>query len=41
MNYIKVKSENLKRGELTVSYAEDVSDGIIRAKLERIGYTVE
>ena len=32
---------DLKKGELTVSYAEDVSDEIIKAKLERAGYTAE
>ncbi len=32
---------NLKKGELTVSYAENVSDEIIKAKIERAGYTVE
>ena len=32
---------DLKKGELTVSYAEDVSDEIIKAKIERVGYTVE
>lgn len=31
---------NLKSGELTVSYAKDVSDDIIRAKLERLGYSL-
>lgn len=31
---------DLKKGELTVSYAEDVSDDIIIAKIERAGYTV-
>ena len=31
---------NLKREELTVSYAEEVDDEIIKAKLDRIGYTV-
>ena len=29
---------NLKKGELTVSYAEDVADEIIIAKIERAGY---
>ena len=32
---------DLKKGELTVSYAEDVADEIIMAKIERAGYTVE
>ena len=32
---------DLKKGELTVSYAEDVSDEIIKAKLERAGYKAE
>ena len=31
---------DLKKGELTVSYAEDVSDEIIKTKLERLGYRV-
>ena len=31
---------DLKKGELTVSYAEDVSDEMIKAKIERAGYTV-
>ena len=30
---------NLKKGELTVSYAEDVADEIIIAKIERAGYS--
>ena len=34
-------SVHLKKGELTVSYAEDVSDEIIVAKIERAGYTAE
>ena len=29
---------NLKKGELTVAYAEDVPDEIIIAKIERAGY---
>lgn len=33
-------SVNLKKGELTVSYAEDVEDELIKSKLERVGYTV-
>ena len=32
---------NLKKGELTVSYAEDVPDEMIKAKLEKAGYSVE
>ena len=32
---------DLKKGELTVSYAEDAPDEIIMAKIERAGYTVE
>ena len=31
---------DLKKGELTVSYAEDIADEIIKAKIERTGYTV-
>ena len=31
---------DLKKGELTVSYAEDAPDEIIKAKIERAGYTV-
>lgn len=31
---------NLKKGELTVFYAEDVSDDVIRSRIERAGYTV-
>lgn len=31
---------DLKKGELTVSYAEDVNDEIIKAKIEKKGYTV-
>lgn len=33
-------SVNLKRGELTVSYAEDVADEVIKSKIERAGYKV-
>lgn len=33
-------SVNLKKGELTVSYAEDVEDELIKSKLERVGYKV-
>jgi len=33
-------SVNLKKGELTVSYEEDVSDELIRGKLEWVGYTL-
>lgn len=29
---------NLKKGELTVSYADDVMDEIIKAKIEKAGY---
>ena len=32
---------NLKRQELTVSYAEDVSDEVLRAKVEKAGFTLE
>ena len=32
---------NLKKGELTVSYAEDVEDAVIRARIERAGYRVK
>lgn len=31
---------DLKKGELTVSYAEDVDDAVIKAKIKRAGYTV-
>ena len=31
---------NLKKGELTVSYAEELSDDMIKAKIEKAGYTV-
>ena len=31
---------DLKKGELTVSYAEDVSDEIIVARITKAGYTV-
>lgn len=31
---------NLKKGELTVSYAEPVDDGLIKSRVERAGYTV-
>lgn len=31
---------DLKKGTLTVSYAEDVEDELIKSKLERVGYTV-
>jgi len=33
-------SVDLKKSELTVSYAEDVEDELIKSKLERVGYTV-
>ena len=32
---------NLRRGELTVSYAEDVEDEFIRAKIEKAGYNLK
>lgn len=32
---------DLGKGELTVSYAEEVSDELIKSKIERAGYTVE
>ena len=32
---------DLKKGELTVSYADDVVDEIIKSKIERVGYTIE
>ena len=32
---------DLKKGKLTVLYAEDISDEIINAKLERLGYAVD
>ena len=31
---------NLKKGELTVSYAEEVADDVIKSRIERAGYTV-
>ena len=31
---------DLKKGELVVSYAEDVDDAMIKARIERAGYTV-
>ncbi len=31
---------NLKKGQLTVSYAEDVDDALIKAKIEKAGYFV-
>lgn len=31
---------NLKQGLLTVSYAEDVADDVIKARIERAGYHV-
>lgn len=31
-------SVNLKKGELVVSYAEDVEDEVINSKLKRVGY---
>lgn len=33
-------SVNLKKGELTVSYAENVEDERIKSKIERVGYKV-
>lgn len=33
-------SVNLKKGELTVSYAEEVEDELIKSKIERVGYKV-
>lgn len=33
-------SVNLKTGELTVSYAADISDEVIKAKIERVGYKI-
>lgn len=32
---------NLKKGELTVSYAEEVDDELIRNRIEKSGYTVK
>lgn len=31
---------DLKKGELVVSYAEDVDDAMIKTRIERAGYTV-
>lgn len=31
---------NLKKGELTVSYAEDVGDEVIKTRIEKAGYIV-
>ena len=31
---------NLKKGELTVSYAKDVDDALIKSSIEQAGYTV-
>ena len=31
---------DLKKGELVVSYAEDVDDAMIKARIQRAGYTV-
>lgn len=31
---------DLKNNELTVSYAEEVDDELIKARLQRVGYTV-
>ncbi|MBP3578817.1 MAG: heavy-metal-associated domain-containing protein [Lachnospiraceae bacterium] len=33
-------SVDLKNGTLTVSYAEDVDDELIKSKIERVGYKV-
>ena len=33
-------SVDLKKGELTVSYEEDMSDELIRSRIERAGYKV-
>jgi len=32
---------DLKKGFLTVSYAEDVEDAILKSKIERFGYTLD
>ncbi len=32
---------NLKKGELTVSYEEDVDDELIKSRIERAGYSVK
>lgn len=32
---------NLRRGVLTVSYAETVEDGVIKEKIEKAGYTLQ
>jgi len=32
---------DLKKGELTVSYAESISDDFIKMKIEKAGYTVD
>ena len=31
---------NLRKAEVTVSYAEEVADEVIKARIERAGYTV-
>ena len=31
---------NLKKGKVTVSYAEDIADDVIKARIEKAGYTV-
>ena len=31
---------NLKKGELTVSYAEDIDDITVKTRIERAGYTI-
>ena len=32
---------DLKKGELTVSYAEDVDDDIVRSRVEKAGYQIK
>ena len=43
VNDIKVVAGrvDLKKGELTVSYAEDVDDEIIKTKIEKAGYSFD
>ena len=36
-----VGSVDLKKGELTVSYDEDVDDEIIKTKIEKAGYSFD
>lgn len=31
---------NLRKNELTVSYAEDVEDELIKSRIEQAGYTI-